>query len=85
MFNFRNGYIEAYCKYLTTGEAINATTDAENHELYIFSQLFQKFFLPSNDSCVQMDYEGDIKELKKDYTKLAFAFRPWYYQTCSGE
>lgn len=30
-----------------------------------------------------MNYEDDLKVLRKDNTSLAFAFRPWYYQTCS--
>lgn len=65
-------------------EVANATTDIENHELYVFSQLFLRIFLPKEDACISMDYESDIKELKKDNTSLAFHFRPWFYQTCSG-
>lgn len=30
-----------------------------------------------------MEYENDLKELRQDNTSIAFAFRPWYYQTCS--
>lgn len=78
----RPGFIEAYCK-LISGENTNATNDIESHELYTFSRLFQRLFLPPNAKCIQMDYESDIKELKQDNTTLAFAFRPWYYQTCS--
>ncbi|XP_031639714.1 putative serine protease K12H4.7 isoform X3 [Contarinia nasturtii] len=37
----------------------------------------------ANEKCVSINYEDDIKELKKDNTSLAYAFRPWFYQTCS--
>lgn len=77
-----SGLIEHYCKYLSTENA-NATNDIESHELYPFSQLFQRIFLPTNAKCVSMNYEDDIRELKKDNTILSNAFRPWYYQTCS--
>lgn len=64
-------------------ENANATDDIESHELYPFAQLFLRIFLSPGESCVSMNYEEDIKELKKDNTSIAFSFRPWYYQTCS--
>lgn len=78
----RPGLIEAYCRAIS-GENTNATNDIESHELYTFSKLFQRLFLPSNAKCISMNYDDDIEELQKDNTSLAFAFRPWYYQTCS--
>ncbi|XP_031639713.1 putative serine protease K12H4.7 isoform X2 [Contarinia nasturtii] len=79
---YRPGLIEHYCKYLSTENA-NATNDIESHELFPFAQLFQRTFLTANEKCVSINYEDDIKELKKDNTSLAYAFRPWFYQTCS--
>lgn len=74
--------IEYYCK-IFAGENTNATNDIESHELYPFAQVFQRIFLSPSEKCVSMNYEEDLKELKRENTSLAFAFRPWYYQTCS--
>lgn len=74
--------IEAYCKRIAHKDT-NATTDLENHELYTFSQLFQLLFKSPKEKCLSMNYEEDVAEMKKTDTPLAFAFRPWYYQTCS--
>lgn len=82
---FRPGLIEAYCKRIAEGNIgnNNSTNDIESHELYNFAMLFRRIFQPFDNSCVDMEYENDLKELKKDNTSLAFAYRPWYYQTCS--
>lgn len=64
-------------------ENANATTDLESHELYGFSQLFLRIFKSPFEECVAMNYKDDLEILKQDDTRLAFAFRPWYYQTCS--
>lgn len=78
----RPGLIEAYCKRISQKNE-NATTDLENHELYTFSQLFQRLFLSPKEKCLSMNYEEDLVELKKTTGSIAFGFRPWYYQTCS--
>lgn len=64
-------------------EPENATTDIENHELYPFSQIYRRIFGVSGNSCVSMDYEGDVKALRQENTSLALHYRPWFYQTCS--
>lgn len=79
----RPGYIEHYCKLLGKEPAENATSDIENHELYQFSQIYRRIFGVSGNSCVSMDYEGDIKVLRLENSSLALHFRPWFYQTCS--
>lgn len=78
----RPGVIEAYCKRIAQKNE-NGTTDLENHELYTFSKLFQLLFVSPKEKCLSMNYEEDVAEMKKIDTPLAFAFRPWYYQTCS--
>lgn len=78
----RPGQIEAYCRALSR-ENRNATNDIDSHELWAFSQLFLRIFLPPGEKCISMSYKSDIEELKKDNTPLAWNFRPWYYQTCS--
>lgn len=63
--------------------ASNETDDIKGHKLYPLGQIFLNHFSTQANSCVAIDYESDIKELKKDATPLAFNFRPWFYQTCS--
>lgn len=82
LFFLRPGLIEAYCKRISY-ENVNATNDLESHELYAFSKLFQLLFLSPKEKCISMNYEDDIAILKKTDTRTGFAFRPWYYQTCS--
>ncbi|XP_031618081.1 putative serine protease K12H4.7, partial [Contarinia nasturtii] len=72
--------INSYCKYLVTGNA-NATNDLES--LRPFAKSYIDSFLPPNAKCIPISYEDELKQLKKDNTSVANAFRPWFYQTCS--
>lgn len=78
----KSGSIEEYCEHLANENA-NVIDDIESHKLYPFAKLFLESFMPPNGNCVSISYENEIKQLKKDNTTIANAFRPWYYQTCS--
>lgn len=75
-------YIDTYCKKLIKS-ASNETDDVKSHKLYPLAQIYRSYFTTQENSCIALDYESEIKELKKIDTPLAYSFRPWFYQTCS--